>query len=90
MELIGWLDFSVNGLGEDTPLWGSCPHPSVLLGMRTSSLYIEMVGQGILIMHHSAFSDVFVDEVGSREMSTKYILITFAALKEFPQIIISS
>lgn len=38
-------------------------------------------------MHHSPFSDVYVDEGGLRETSTKYVLITSAALKEFPQLI---
>lgn len=41
-------------------------------------------------MYRSPFHEVYVDEGGLRETSTQCILITPAALKEFPQIIFST
>lgn len=71
--------------------WYGAPLPActVLSGMKTSSLCREG-GSRILIMHHSPFDEVYVDERVSRETSTQYILITSAALKEFPQVIFSA
>lgn len=41
-------------------------------------------------MYYFPFGNVDADEGGLRETSAKYILITSAALKEFPQIIFSA
>lgn len=41
-------------------------------------------GSRILIIYHSPFDEVYVDEAGLRETSAQCILITSAALKEFP------
>jgi hypothetical protein len=87
MDGWSWLQgllFS-HGLGEDTA-WGSslCPHcPHV---WRLPPL-VRSGGPGILIMHCFHFGDVCVDEQEGRR---EYILITSAALKEFPQTIFST
>lgn len=90
MELSAWLAFGVCGPEEDTSVWGSLPacshHP-----FRNEDFLLSCKdgGPGILIMHHSPFGDVYVDGGGLKETSTKPILITSAALKEFLQIIFS-
>lgn len=83
MELIAWLP----ALKGDSWVWGPLPAPS--LGEWRLLPVCREGGQDI---NYAPFPshEVHVDDGGSRETSTQCILITSAALKEFPQIIFSA
>lgn len=90
MELIARLDFFVHDPEEDTSVWGSSPCSRCPFKNEDFLPLYRDGGSRILIIHHSPFDEIYVDEGELRETSAQCILITSAALKEFLQIIFSA